>query len=626
MGSGGSSSVKQTITTNTSICTNVMMSMATYHTVAVSQKQGISTVGSGNVYNNVDMHQQLQLQISLSNNVSQLTAIQNTIAAALQATASASSEQGTFGSGGQSNVETNMQINTNVQTNITQSFITQITETINQQQFITTVGDNNIYSSVAMTQLQTYATETIASAIGQTSLANESKTAAEVSGSAKSISSMTAFGNAMSGIIGAIGGIFSGAILMVLLVVMLPVIIVVLLLCGCCSGKKSAAAGSAGSAGSAGFAGFAGSAGSAAAEPAAVPVRPQVVWDVHMPTGEVYKRTAAELRQYNESLQGTVPQPMQDQGSQPMCDRPRLVSATNSQPYTASNLNCFNVTGDTVEKTGKLVEQWQSDEYDALPNLDNVVYTNVAGTRSGLYAVVLCNDCKGHISGKFNNQDLNCKETGNMVSGKKCVILRYICNYTANPTGIIIYSSIPGTDINYNYSTPPECIIAKTYEEASTMFEALKAFRPTTTPELKADPESDIVGQFTISNSELTGNKIPAKDWHRTAYNNKVDAQSDTYTGLGLDRLDIYATVFYNKTQPPECKIKDITVKCTHIEGLGENESYIALQQSTNRSNAIVIYENCDKVCANDPLYIIAKTHNEARSVYTKVSECLSGK
>ena len=302
----------------------------------------------------------------------------------------------------------------------------------------------------------------------------------------------------------------------------------------------------------------------------------------------------------------------------------------NTSPSTATpppkknqtgDLKCFNVTGDTVEKTDKSVEQWQSDEYNALPKDD--VYTNLEGTHSGLYAVVLCNDCKGHKSCKFNEHDIKCKETGNMVSGKKCVILRYIYNNIVKPTGIIIYPNITVTDITYDYSTPPECIIAKTDDEASTMFEALKAFRPRTIPEVKADPDADIVGLFTISNGSVAKNKISAKDWHTKAYNNTVDAQSDTYTALGLARLDIYATVFRRKNQPSECKINNIAVKCTPIGELVETESYIALQQSTNRSNAIVIYENCDKVCANDPLYIIAKTHNEANALYTKVSELL---
>ena len=97
--------------------------------------------------------------------------------------------------------------------------------------------------------------------------------------------------------------------------------------------------------------------------------REQVVWDVHISTGEAYERTAAELRQYNESLQGTLPQPMQDQGSQPMCDRPRLVSATNSQPYT--------------ERAGQSMYGGMTDQYSASETASTADMSDNESSESG---------------------------------------------------------------------------------------------------------------------------------------------------------------------------------------------------------------------------------------------------
>ena len=219
MGSGGSSRSTTNISVATEIATNIITSTATYHNVSISASQGLTTVGNNNIYSNVTMNQTVHVQIKLATSTQKVTELQNDITSALSAISKATSSQGIAGTGGSADTNTDIKIRNSVMTNITTTFMTKIQESVNAKQFITTVGNNNVYDSVFLNQTTTFLSDTIAQAISQTSLANTISNSVKTDSSTTAKSSMDSFGEAMAGIISSLGSLVGMALLIPILII-----------------------------------------------------------------------------------------------------------------------------------------------------------------------------------------------------------------------------------------------------------------------------------------------------------------------------------------------------------------------------------------------------------------------
>lgn len=169
------------------------------------------------------MNQSVNVQVHLETSAQSVANLQNSMTSALSAVSQASASQNL--AGGNSNADTNMtmKVRNSVQTNITQEFLTKIEETINAQQFITTVGNNNVYDSVFLNQLTNFVSATITTAVAQTSIATETSTDIKASASASTKSIADSVGEMIASVAKSladmVGGLFNMAIMLPILII-----------------------------------------------------------------------------------------------------------------------------------------------------------------------------------------------------------------------------------------------------------------------------------------------------------------------------------------------------------------------------------------------------------------------